>query len=487
MEQPIYLRDLFFIRAKVWPKSSGGKRVNITAVLTTLYLLIVLAVGFFTSRKKGGAHEFFVAGAQLRWPLLIPFLAAEYISGSTTVGIAEKVHKSGIAYLVYYVAAPVGMALLAFCFAKFYHSIKKMTVGEAFGVLFDRRARLACALTIIVLYGITQATASQGLATTIAPMFNISYTSATWISATLLVLLGIWGLRGQAWMNVIHFAAIIIAFVPLAVASVGAVGGMGKLVASVPPGYLNPAEGGLANASSLFTSAVLIKLISVTAITAMFAARSETDAKIGAISTGIFVLCFVAAPALMGLAAYVIAPNIASKDALWVISEHLGTWGTAMASIGVLAAIVSTTPAAFLGLGAMATRDLFLLVRPKASDKAQVIFCRIAVAIIGFGGTALAVVLVNVAGSILSVVFGSVAVRAVITVPLIVSVLWRRVHPTAAFLSIVSGVVTGVTWLFIGSPLGLEPLWPGLVASILTLIIVSLVKKPAPYRGVEGL
>ena len=66
--------------------------MNIALVVTTIYLIIVLATGFIASRRKGGAQEYFLAGRQLSWFLLLPLLAAEYISGGTTVGIAEKLH-----------------------------------------------------------------------------------------------------------------------------------------------------------------------------------------------------------------------------------------------------------------------------------------------------------------------------------------------------------------------------------------------------------
>ncbi len=71
--------------------------MSLTAIASIVYLLVVLAVGYISSaRKKGGAREFFVAGGNLPWVILTPFLMAEFITGGTTVGIAEKIHQGGI-------------------------------------------------------------------------------------------------------------------------------------------------------------------------------------------------------------------------------------------------------------------------------------------------------------------------------------------------------------------------------------------------------
>lgn len=460
--------------------------MNATLAVTILYLVVVLAVGFVASRKKGGTEEFFLAGRGLPWLLLLPLLAAEYISGGTTVGIAEKLHKTGIAGLAYYIASPFGLVMLAYGFAKFFQRIKKVTVGETIDLLFGRRTRIASVVVLLLLYPLSICTGSLALATIVGPIFGLSYEAACWVSAAFLVVLAIMGLRGQAWMNVIHFAAIIVCFLPLAIASVVSVGGLGNIFSSLPADHLNLAADGLGTMTAWMSSSILIKLIALSAITAMFAARSERDAKIGAVGTGIFLLAFISLPALIGLAAYIVAPDLESKQALWFMSERLGGGATMLASVGVLAAIISTTPAMLLALGSLTTRDVFMLFKPAASDRAQILCCRLAIIFFGFAGTAMALALTKDT-TILGLTFKSVGVRTIITIPMFVSILWRRVHPTAAFLTILLGGICGAIWTFTGSPFGVEPMWPALGVGCLTLVVVSLVKKPLPFKGAEGL
>ncbi len=465
--------------------------MSLTVLLTIIYLLIVLAVGYISTRgKKGGVREFFIAGGNLPWVLLLPFLLAEYISGGTTVGVAEKVHKDGITALIYYLAGPIGLSFLAFGFVKFYHSIKRITVGEAFHFLFDEKTRKASAITLLTLGTVSQGLASLSLATAVAPMFGISYDSAIWVSAAFIVAMALVGLRGQAWMNVVHMGAILFTFIPLAIAVVSKAGGFGAIAAAAPPGHLNPMAAGIPTISAWIISSSLVKIVSTTAITAMFAARSEKDGKIACIATGFLLLVFTFLPGLIGLAGYVLTPGIESRSALWDVSAQLGEWGTVAASIGVIAAIISTNPAAMMSQAASFARDIVLPLKPNLSDKMQILSCRLWVIFVGFAGTYLAILATKstgAGGTILGWSFQSTQVSTVRVLPLLVSILWRRMNPTVAFLSIVIGVITGFSWVMLGSPFDIDPMWPGYAVGTLVLMFGSLVAKPSPFKGAEGL
>jgi solute:Na+ symporter, SSS family len=459
--------------------------MNLTALVTVLYTVGVLVIGWLTTKKKGGAREFFVAGGNLPWILLTPFLMAEYISGSTTVGVAESAHKTGISIFWYYFGAPIGLTALAYGFARFYQKIQKVTVGEAFGLLFDRKTRLLCVLVLGVLQMVSSSTAFMGLATILAPMFGLSYEVGIVVSVISITVMALIGLRGQAWMNVIHFAAIILTFLFVAIAAVGSAGGLNNLIAALPATHLNPWDMGVPTTIAYVLSSSAIKLISLTAIVAMFAARSERDAKIGAISTGFTILAFTLMPVLIGLCARVLLPGISSKDALYGMGEYLGGPMPALVSIGVVAAIVSTTPGILLSLGALAARDCYRLAKPACSEGEQINICRIAIIVIAVVGATVAYVLTRTT-TIMSVVVKVVEVRTVIVIPLLVSVVWRRVDSNAAFWTVVSGVTAGITWLFVGSH-DIEPFWPAIGVGLVVMVVISLFKKPLPYKGTEGL
>ena len=458
--------------------------MGVPALAAIGYLVVTIIIGMARSKRGKGVREFFIAGGQLSWIMLVPLLMAEYVTASATVGNAEMAHDSGVISLWYFMGAPIGLTVLAFGFAKFYQTIRKITIGEAFATLFDRKTRLACAVFLLVSSALAIGTVPLSLGTLLAPWFNISYESGVWLSiAVLVALAAAGGLRGIATMNSVHLFAIIICFVAGAAAAVNAVGGLGNLVSSLPAEHLNLARPGGLTVTAWIIASVTVKLISTIAITAMYAAKNERSAKIGALSTGGFLILFAVLPMLIGLSAYVLMPDIPSRLAMWEMGKYLGVGMSAMISIGVVAAIFSTTPGTILSMGALATRDIFVVIKPEASERAQLVFSRIAMAVLAFSATGFGLT----QSSILRLLLKSMQVRSIFAVILVVSVLWRRIHPTAAFWTIVVGATCGFTWLFADSPFGIEPLWPGLGMGILTLIITSLKKRPSLYKGVEGL
>jgi len=458
--------------------------MGIPAWVAIGYLLVTIIIGMAKRKGGKGIREFFIAGGELPWFMLVPFLIAESITAASTVGNAEMAHESGVIALWYYIGAPFGLAILAFGFAKFYQTIRKITIGEAFAVLFDRKARMACAIFLLISSAILIGTVPLSLGAMIAPWFNISYESGVWLSIAILVALAATGgLRGIAWMNGVHLFAIIVCFAAGAVAAVNAAGGLGTLVSSLPAEHLNLARLGGLTTTAWFIGSVAAKIISTIAITAMFAAKDEKTARVGALSTGVFLIIFAFLPLLIGLAGYVIMPDAPSRLVLWAMGDYCGVTILTLISVGVVAAIFSTTPGTILSMGALATRDIFIVIKPEASERAQLMFSRIAMAVLAFAATWFALT----QSSILGLLLKAMQVRSILAVVLVISVLWRRIHPTAAFWTIVVGSACGFIWLFADSPFGIEPLWPGLGMGILTLIITSLKKKPSLYKGVEGL
>ena len=90
-------------------------------------------------------------------------------------------------------------------------------------------------------------------------------------------------------------------------------------------------------------------------------------------------------------------------------------------------------------------------------------------------------------GEILRLMLRAISVRAPLALVILLAVVWRRIHPSVAFWTIVLGCGSGIIWFVADSPFGVEPLWPALTLTVLTLIIGSLIKKPSRLKGTEGL
>ena len=139
-------------------------------------------------------------------------------------------------------------------------------------------------------------------------------------------------------------------------------------------------------------------------------------------------------------------PDITSRLVLWTMGEYCGVTVSALITIGVVAALVSTIPVGFLSIGGIATRDIFLRIRPGASERAQLIFSRIYIPVHVFIATLFALTQPSVIGLIVK---GS-QMRSIVGVVMLIAVLWRRINATAAFWTIITGGgMVAITVIFI--------------------------------------
>jgi Na+/proline symporter len=264
---------------------------------------------------------------------------------------------------------------------------------------------------------------------------------------------------------------------------VNAAGGLKTMLVSLPAEHLNIVRPSWLNILAWIVSGAGMRIIATHNVAAMYAARDVKNAQIGGVSAALFYVFFACLTCLIGLATYVVMPDIPSKLALWEIGKYNGAAVSTIISIGVMAAITSTTPMIWLGLASMATRDVFLVLKPRASERAQLAFCRIFVLVVAFPSTWFALTQPSILGFLLKMI----QTQFPIQILFIIAVLWRRPHPTAAFWSIIMGSTGGITWFLAGSPFGLEPLWPGAAIGILTLLITSLRNRPSPFKGAQEL
>ncbi|MFC1847271.1 sodium:solute symporter [Chloroflexota bacterium] len=449
------------------------------------YIVIILSIGWITGRKGAvqGAREFFVAGADLRWFFIFPFVGGELASAWIAVGNAQMAYDTGIAVLMYFLGTPIAVFLVVFLLSKFLLRIRKVSLGEVFALLFDQKTRLAFVIVSLITSMFIMGGVALQLGTLVAPMLNIPYEAGALLSAVIIAGMALLGLRGVAWMNLAHFSVIITGFVIAGVASVNAVGGLGNLIALLPAKHLNPVAPGWATVMGWLIPTILGGLFSPITVMAMFASKSLRDARIGAIGGALVVFLLVFMPMAIGLSARVIFPDIESKFSLWVMGEHLGLSISVLISVATTACIISTTPGTLLARSAMATRDLFLLVKPDASDKTQLNFNTIFVPLYIIIGT----LLVLGEGNLLLIIIKVAQVRLFFGVLVVVSVAWRRIHPTAAFWSLIGSFGVGVMWWIADSPFGISITWPTLAVGLLILVITSLIKRPSPFKGAEGL
>lgn len=125
---------------------------------------------------------------------------------------------------------------------------------------------------------------------------------------------------------------------------------LSNLLILLPADHLNLFRAGGFTIAAWVVGTTIFTPIALPAVAALFATKSERDAKIAAIITGIFIALFAMLSTLIGLSCYLLMPDIPSRLSLWKMGEHLGTVMSTMLVISVIAAIIISTAPTFFWL-----------------------------------------------------------------------------------------------------------------------------------------
>lgn len=450
-----------------------------SAVIMIGYLLLTIGVGVFLSKSNKNTGDFFVAKKGLGIGLIVPLLFAELIAGAGTIGNAEMAFRSGLSSVWAQWGMAIGCILFVIFVSRFYWIMGDrygvMSVPEAFGKRFDERTRLAIMIIIALTYSLIYSTQPVSAAAILAPMFNVSVDTVAWFVAVVIIIITITGgMKGAAYLSIIHsfvmyFGMFVTAFVVLRY-----VGGMEVLKTELPPAMFNVFEPGLFTVVAWVLGTAFSFFTASTVVAVTFGAKSLKSANQGIIFGALLIVPFAIAPAMIGLAAKAHMADILPKNSLFAMASSVSSEMAGIASMGVIAAILSTAPVMLLITVTTLTRDLYKgLIKPTATDKEQMWFSQILIVIIGLAGAYFGLQSTSILGQLL----GALQIRSIAGVVLVISLLWPRVSNAAVFYSIISGGALAAVWHFRGSPYGIEPLWPSLLVGIPILVIMTIISK----------
>lgn len=449
----------------------------IAAAILIAYFLSISIAGTLLARRKNKktTQEYFVGNNGLPLLLVIPLLFGEMIAGAGTIGNASDAFAIGISSVWAQWGMSIGCLIYMFGLIQFFYRCGQrgiMTVAEAFMVRFDKKCRNVVMIITALVYAMIFAMQPVAAAAILAPLFNINETIVIWvISAIFIIFTVTGGIKGLAHMNTLHAVVMYLGMGAVALFSLKSVGGFHMLTTKLPTTHLQLFDypnrwtviaWGAGAALSFLTASTLVRTT--------LSARSLTTAKHGTLITAVLVIPFALLPAIIGLCARVLMPDIPARSALFSLANGISPILGGIASMAIIAAIFSTAPSLLLIISTTLTKDFYCLIRPTASEQDQIKFSTISIVIV----TIICTTLGTKAGSILSQLMGAFQIRSITGIVLLIAIHWKRVNSTAAFWSLLGGGITAAIWHFSGNPFGIAPMWPTTFIGILLLVVLTL-------------
>lgn len=207
---------------------------SIDVVAFLAFLLAVIAISLFASRKEENQEDYFLAGRNLSWWLIGFSLIASNISTEQFVGMASKGYSLGLAVASWEWMSALFLVLMAWLLLPRFLSYGIYTMPEYLEYRYSvgARAIMACFMMVAYIFvALATVLYSGGLA--LHTMFGLNLHLAIWligIVAGAYTMYG--GLKAVVWTDLFQGAALLLGGMVVLFLALGQVGGLGAFLES---------------------------------------------------------------------------------------------------------------------------------------------------------------------------------------------------------------------------------------------------------------
>lgn len=462
---------------------SVGHIIGIAIVLG-----IITLIGVYAGRKVKTAADFSVGGHKASTSIVAGTIMGTLVGGAATIGTAQLAFQYGLCAWWFTLGSGIACVVLGLVFVKRLHGIGLATIpqylvrtyGDSIGVISSIFSSIGILLTII----------AQGLSLVVllTSMFNITPFVASAIGVLLVLgyvfFGGVWGtgLVGVAKLCFIYTITIV-----CGVCAYNLIGGHAGLVEKFTyhPWFSLFGRGLNLDAAAGFS--LLVGVLSTqTYIQAIYSGKDVKTSRNGAIISAIMIPPIGLGGIIVGLYMRAHFPNTPSGQVLPVfIIKHFPPLFAGMALATLLVAVIGTWAGLTLGVSTMLTKDVYRrFFRKIVSDKEELLVQRFLIFAVCI--CSMFFIVGNLKSLIIGWSFLSMGLRGcTVLFPLMGAMFFPRlVSPLAGILSALLGPLANLIWQIL-YPKGLDPLYPGLAVSLITLVLFSVFQFNKKRLGVD--
>ncbi|MBI4540793.1 MAG: sodium:solute symporter family protein [Gemmatimonadetes bacterium] len=480
-------------------------------VTILVYLVALVGVGALFSRRVRTGEDFMVAGRSLGVTVLVGTLLATWIGSGSIIASAGLSWRVGFAALWGPSGAWLGILVLYFIAGRA-RRFGAFTVPDMLEARYNALARVLGTLVTVVAYTVITSYQFRAGGMVLRIVAGVDLEVGIAITAVFVIAYtALAGMLSVAYTDLVNGVILTVGIlVTLGVVVVDA-GGFGAMAARVGPDHLRPSNGeasgiGVAN---LFLPTLFLLLGESNMYSRFFSARSAgvaTRAVLGWIVGVVILETAIVAIGVTGRALYPNLPELypqveAAGSASELVIPHmivstLHPWVGALLLAAVAAVIVSTGDSFLLTPSTNLVHDVWTrFVQRNLSPRVTVWLLRGVVVILGAWAYMQVTWFPNVLQAAL---YAYTMYGAGITPAVLAAFFWKRATPAGGAASVAAGMIVTLVWEFGVQPrldpagLGaVDPVIPALLASVLTLVGVSLLtaapgsEKWVPFFRVE--
>lgn len=440
------------------------------------FLILLFAVSMKSAKTVKTADNYAMADFNLGFFPICGSIVATVTGSAALIGGAGKGFEMGISYFITVISfvsfTIVGMLILGPVIRK----LRLFTVPELFARRFGKLSALIPALIIGFLY-MTPTFGMQlvGMSSILSSVTGLTFFWGIILGfAVTVVFTLIGGMPSVAWTDAIQTVVILAGVVLALVMGVTYVGGPSAVVAAAPQHLTEFGSIGFTQLVNWFLVFGPFYLVWQTTWQRLTAAKS-TRVGISAIVIGFIISGVVGLLGIfIGITAYQLFETGTAPDTIYTsfITEIFPGPIGGLLMVSLLAALL-TGATSFLLSGAInISKDIYEgWINPKAKDAQILRASRLSVCCMAVLGLVIALLVKDII-AIYQVALAFTASGLV--APMLAAMFWERATKAGVIASTIGALVVSLGWRLAGTPFGIHEIAPGLVASIVLLIVVSL-------------
>ena len=455
-----------------------------------VYMLMMLGVGAYASKKTHTVTEFMVAGRGMPVWLCSMTVMATWFGGAMMLGGAGAAYDDGMLGVI---ADPWGGALalllIGLFFARIFRRLRIITVVDFMHQRFGSVA--AFGITITTLFSNIMWVAAMLVA------FGAIFEALTNIPNEIGIIAGaivifiytaVGGMWAVALTDFVQMVIIIIGLIILLTIVLIDVGGWGAIAPQLGEHTFRmlPLQNTGEDWLNYLRAWTIIGVVDISAQTLFQRVASAKDERVAQNSFylgSIGYLCFGMIPIFLGIIGSVTMPDLANSEQVipQMALAHLHPVAIAIFVGAMLAAIMSSADSALLATSSVLAKNVLPVVKHDPSPRLALLVARWSIP--ACGGIAILIALqIQVVFNLM--VDANILGLAAIIVPFILGVWWRKANRTGAVAAMAAGLGTWVLTNFLAPELPAD--FMGLGASLVTMLVVTpLTQKIDPPRPIH--
>ncbi len=449
---------------------------NESAIILAAAAVYIAITAWLTYRLRSRSNSEFMTASRAMPAIVVGILLmSEFIGAKSTIGTSQEAFNSGMAAAWSVLGASIGFLLFGLFFAHRIYNSGEYTISAAISQKYGRGTMVA--VSLIMIYALLLVNVGNYIsgAAAIGTVMRVDLLPAMAIIAAVSTFFYFYGgLKGIAYITLLHSALKLAGIAILAATALYLTGGIAPMRAELPATYFTwDGEIGWATIiawtigtiGAIFSTQYIIQAISST--------HSATAARQAALYAALFCAPLGILLAIVGVAARYLRPDLDSLYALPMFLELMPLWMATVVTISLIASIFVSVSTVGLAITSLIIRDFYV---PHANPTPAQEFraTRIAALVIAV----VPLIFAFFVPEILKLSFFTRALRLSISIVAVIGfTLPFYASGRGATLGLVGSAVATTAWYLADNPYGIDNMYIAIVVPLIVMAVERLVPR----------